>query len=193
MSCGRARIFTVVTWLALALCSWNARATTVLPLDLQGLVAGAQSIVHVRCTANVVQPDPTVGVATVTTFVVLDRAKGAADRTLQLRQPGGELDGVAVDFHVPKFRVGEEYVLFVPAASRLGFASPVALAQGVFGVVDHAGTREVGQGRDFGRLLAGAGTLPPGIALRMAPGQPGPASLDLGDFMLLLRGLASPR
>ena len=179
--------------LALALWASAAGATTVLPLDLDRLVAGAQTIVHVRCTGNAVQPDPTVGVATITTFAVLDHAKGPVDRVLQLRQAGGELDGVAVDFHVPKFRVGEEYVLFVPAPSKLGFASPVALAQGVFGVVDRAGAREVGRGRDFAQLLAGGGTLPPGVAARMAPGRPAPESLDVGDFMALLRIRAAPR
>ena len=49
------------------------------------MVAGAERIAHVRCTGNEVQPDATVGAVTVTTFVVLDRAKGVVGPTLTVR------------------------------------------------------------------------------------------------------------
>src|SRR4029434_9905645 len=55
---------------------FNATASSVIPLDLDQITASAQHIVHVRCTGNEVQPDPAVGVVTISTFVVLDRAKG---------------------------------------------------------------------------------------------------------------------
>ena len=64
-----------------------------------------------------------------------------------------ELLGLKVDYHAPKFRVGEEYVLFMPAPSRLGLASPVGLAQGAFSVMPGATGKEVGNGRDFAELL----------------------------------------
>src|SRR5215472_9009148 len=94
-----------------------ALAASVAPLSLDQIVAGAKHIVHVRCTGNVVQADPDVGVVTITSFVVLDRAKGGNEPTFTVRQVGGELQGLAVDYHVPKFTVGEEYVLFMPASS----------------------------------------------------------------------------
>lgn len=164
-------------------------AMSVLPLELDRLIAGASTIVHVRCTGNAAQADPVVGVATVTTFVVLDRARGGDDGTFQMRQAGGEHNGVAVDFHAPSFRPGDEYVLFVPAASRLGLASPVGLTQGVFGVTVRDGMREVGRGRDFARLLAGieAQTLPSGIVARMQAGPPAATGIPLADFMALVR------
>lgn len=179
----------------LLLAARSAGAMSVLPLELDRLIAGASTIVHVRCTGNAVQEDPVVGVATVTTFVVLDRARGGGDNTFQLRQAGGERNGVAVDFHAPRFRPGDEYVLFVPAASRLGLASPVGLTQGVFGVTVRDGVREVGRGRDFARLLGGIDTrsLPSGIAARMQPGQPAATSIPLADFMTLVRGRVESR
>jgi hypothetical protein len=179
----------------LLLAARTAGAMSVLPLELDRLIAGASTIVHVRCTGNAVQADPVVGVATVTTFVVLDRARGGGDTTFQLRQAGGEIDGVAVDFHAPRFRPGDEYVLFVPAASRLGLASPVGLTQGVFGVTVRDGVREVGRGRDFAGLLAGieARSLPAGIAARMQAGQPAAAAIPLADFMALVRGRVALR
>ncbi len=179
----------------LALVSSAAGATSVLPANLDQLTAGAQAIVHVRCTGNAVQADPAVGVATVTTFDVLDRAKGGAGSIFQLRQAGGELNGIAVDFHTPKFVPGAEYVLFVPPASKFGLASPVGLSQGVFIVVERDGRKEVGRGRDFTRLLEGtaASALPSGIAARMRPGSSGAEPVDLGEFMALLRTKAESR
>lgn len=189
----------VAVLVAAALC-WallpaGARATSVLPLDLDQIVAGAQQIVHVRCTGNEVQADPAVRVVTVTQFVVLDRAKGTAGATFTVRQAGGELDGVAVDYHVPKFRVGDEYVLFMPGASKLGLASPVGLAQGAFAVVPGGVAKEVGNGRDFAELLpqAQAATLPPGIAARLQRPRTERLRMDLGDFMTLIRAKAAGR
>ena len=100
---------------------------------------------------------------------MLDRAKGSGPSTFVVRQAGGELNGLAVDYHVPKFTVGNEYVLFMPPASKLGLASPVGLSQGAFSVVQGSAGKEVGNGNDFAALLsstdrAAAG---PNLAARM--------------------------
>ena len=166
-----------------------AHAASVVPLDLNQIETSAQQIVHVRCTGNEFQSDATIGVITVSTFVVLDRAKGSAGSTLTVRQAGGELNGLAVDYHVPKFRIGEEYVLFMPAPSRLGLASPVGLAQGAFGVRQAGAGKEVGNGRDFAELLAGVDNsmVPPGMAARLNQAPAVRMRMDLGDFMALVR------
>lgn len=173
----------------------GAGATSVLPLDLDQIIAGAQRVVHVRCTGNVVQPDPTVGVVTVTTFVVLDRAKGPASASLTVRQPGGELNGIVVNYHVPKFSVGEEYVVFMPASSKLGLASPVGLSQGAFEVVRGKSGKEVGNGRDFAELLPAVdpATVPPGILTRLQLAPPERKRMDLTDFMTLVRAKAGAK
>ena len=170
----------------------GALAASVAPLSLDQIVAGAKHIVHVRCTGNVVQADPDVGVITITSFVVLDRAKGGDDPTFTVRQVGGELNGLAVDYHVPKFRVGEEYVLFMPASSRLGLASPVGLSQGAFSVVPGAAGTEVGNGRDLGELLAGtdSASVPPRTAARLKSGGQARSRMDLDEFMALSRAKA---
>jgi hypothetical protein len=180
-----------------ALAAASAHAVSVLPLDLGQLVANARDIAHVRCMGNTFEQDATVGVITVTTFVVFDRVKGDTTATIVVRQPGGELNGLAVDYHVPRFTAGAEYVVFVPQASRLGLASPVGFAQGVFDVqpsTDGA-RKEVTNGRDFSELLAGAdrAQLPAGMAgrLTMSPGQR--ARADLGDFMTVLRNRVGAR
>ncbi len=175
---------------AACLCAGQATATTVLPLDLDQIVAGAAEIVHVRCLANESVPDTTVGVATLSTFVVLDRAKGNANSTLTIRQAGGALGGVVVNYRVPKFTPGEEYVLFMPVPSRAGLASPVGLAQGAFSVRASAAGKDVGNGRDFAELLPGSRA--PGIAAPAA----GPAAnnrMALGEFMTLVRARAGSR
>jgi len=170
----------------------TAMGASVAPLSLDQIVAGAKHIVHVRCTGNAVQADPDVGVVTVTTFAVLDRAKGGEGSTFTVRQVGGELHGLAVDYHVPKFVVGDEYVLFVPPSSRLGLASPVGLSQGAFSVLPGAAGKEVGNGRDVGDLLAGtdAVNVPPRMAERLKRGGQARSRMDLDEFMALSRAKA---
>ena len=188
-------VASIAAALCWALMSAGAGATSVLPLDLDQMVAAAQHIVHVRCTANEVQADPNVRAVTVTRFVVLDRAKGTGGAAFTVRQAGGELDGVVVNYHVPQFRVGDEYVLFMPASSRIGLASPVGLAQGAFAVVAAGTAKEVGNGRDFADLLPFADTaaLPPGIAARLQRPRGERVRMDLGDFMTLVRAKAGGR
>ncbi|HET7033076.1 MAG TPA: hypothetical protein VFJ48_08130 [Casimicrobiaceae bacterium] len=172
-----------------------AIAASVAPLSLDQIVAGAKHIVHVRCTGNVVQGDPNVGVVTITSFVVLDRARGGDEPNFTVTQVGGELNGLAVDYHVPKFRVGEEYVLFMPAPSKLGLASPVGLSQGAFSVLPGTAGKEVGNGRDFGELLTGtdAASVPPRMAARLKRGGQERSRMDLDEFMALSREKAGAR
>ncbi|MEO8304376.1 MAG: hypothetical protein ABI724_09665 [Betaproteobacteria bacterium] len=187
-------IFAVLAaFVLLVLDAGPVTAASVAPLDLDQIVARSQQIVHVRCIGNQSQSDPVLGVVTVSSFVVLDRAKGAAGSTLTVRQAGGELNGLAVDYHVPKFGVGDEYVLFMPAPSKLGLASPVGLAQGAFGVGQGRSGKEVGNGRDFAVLLAGvdAATVPRGMTARLQQAPASRTRVDLGDFMSLLRARAA--
>jgi hypothetical protein len=183
----------LATSLLIALAAPDAAASSVLPLNLNQIIAGAQHIAHVRCIGNDVAPDATVGVVTVSTFVVLDRARGAGGATFVVRQPGGERQGLVVDYHVPKFRIGDEYVLFVPAASRLGLASPVGFAQGTFAVVPGPAGKTVGNGRDFDELLVGVSQamVPAGIASRLALPPAQRMRMDLADFMTLVRAGAA--
>jgi len=173
----------------------EARASSVVPLDLDQIIAGAEHIVHVRCTANTVLGDPDVGIVTVSSSVVLDRPKGGDEPTFTVRQAGGELLGLKVDYHVPKFGVGDEYVLLMPPPWRLGLASPVGLSQGAFSVVPGAAGKEVGNGRDFAELLGGANpaSIPPRMAARLKQEPHARARADLGEFMALTKAKAVTR
>jgi hypothetical protein len=185
----------LAAYLCATLLSIQARAASVVPLDIDQITAAAQHVVHVRCTGNAVEPDSLAGIATVTTFDVLDRAKGPNNRRLVVRQPGGELNGIAVNYHVPTFTVGEEYVLFMSAPSKAGLASPVGLAQGVFSVKrDQAGT-VVGNGRDFAEMLRSAdpATVPSGIRARLQLAAQERKQMALADFMVMLRNKAGTR
>ena len=194
MKCSAFKAFVAIAVFQLSILGvTEARASSVVPLDLDQIIAGAEHIVHVRCTGNTVQADPQVGIVTISSFVVLDRAKGGGEPTFTVRQAGGELLHLKVDYHVPKFRVGEEYVLFMPPPSLLGLASPVGLSQGAFSVLPGAAGKEVGNGRDFGELLGGVdpAKLPPGVRARLHQ-EPRPRTprMELGEFMALTRGKA---
>ena len=196
MKCRAFKAFVAIAVFQLSILGMTgAQASSVVPLDLDQIIAGAEHIVHVRCTGNTVQGDPQVGIVTISSFVVLDRAKGGAEPTFTVRQAGGELLGLKVDYHVPKFRVGEEYVLFMPPPSRLGLASPVGLSQGAFSVLPGAAGKEVGNGRDFAELLAGANpaSVPPRMAARLKQEPHTRSRADLGEFMALTRAKALTR
>jgi hypothetical protein len=185
----------LAAFLFVTLLSIHAHAASVVPLDIDQITAAAQHVVHVRCTGNAVEPDSLAGVATVTTFEVLDRAKGPNNRRLVVRQPGGELNGIAVNYHVPTFTVGEEYVLFMPAPSKAGLASPVGLAQGVFTVARGQAGTVVGNGRDFAEMLPSAdpASVPEGIRARLQLAAPERKQMALADFMVMLRNKAGTR
>ena len=122
----------------LILCSLQAAATSVLPISLERMTAAADLIFHGRAVGNEVRLDPVSGrVATFTRFEVLELIKGKAGETHTIKQIGGQLPGSNVRqvIHgVPQFSTGEEYVVFLPKASGLGFSSPIGLSQGKFDI-----------------------------------------------------------
>jgi len=170
-----------------------AHATSVLPLELPQLVAGSRDVVHVRCIGSEAVADATVGIATVTQFAVLGSAKGSPGATFVLRQPGGRLGDRAIDFRLPRFHIGDEYVLFVPPPSDLGFASPLGLAQGMFAVSDGPSGKEVGNGRDFAELLRGLepAQIPEATRARLEYSPKVRSRISLDDFMTMVRARAA--
>lgn len=139
---------TVILFFSLMLAvSLPARATVVIPLSLQQVSERASLIFQGKVTDVDVRFDEvSQRVATYTTFAVQDVIKGEAGATHTVKQVGGQLPGsqFALRIHgVPRFNPGEEYVVFLPAPSRLGFASPVGLSQGAFSVVEKNGVQVV--------------------------------------------------
>jgi hypothetical protein len=136
----------------------NAAAATVRPLLLDEIVDSAAIAFHGTCIANRVERDTVTNfIVTYTTFEVRDVIKGGVAFTHVIKQIGGILpdgeSGMVVD-GVPKFAVGQDYVLFLAGVSSLGFSSPVALAQGSFSVRHDKAGGQIVMSRDVRELTA---------------------------------------
>lgn len=93
--------------------------------------------------------------------------------------PAGELSFVV--HGVPKFKVGEEYVVFLAGVSSAGFSSPIGLSQGKFTVLKSDAGTKVTNGRDFGEMTKRVVSQGSGTAV--AP----PNQLALEEFKRLAR------
>jgi len=197
----RVRFFSLICLLALGA---SASAATVLPLGLERLHGDAQNIFLGECLSNAVELDKQSGrVATYTTFEVLETFKGKPARSHTIKQVGGNLPEANLNVRipgVPQFEVGKRYVVFLPPASNLGFATPVGLSQGMFTVkTDDQGAQMVSNGRDVGELMENMAQskMPGRIAdkLRAMPDKELPANakaraeMRLDDLRSILRGM----
>lgn len=90
-------------------------AATVQRMDLDDLTAASHAIAHGRIAAARAEWDAArTLIYTVYTVEVLESLKGAPGPVLEVREPGGELDGLNMTAAgVPVFAVGEEAVLFL--------------------------------------------------------------------------------
>jgi len=90
-------------------------ATTVLRMDLDDLTAESHAIAHGRIVAARAEWDAArTLIYTVYTVEVLEYLKGGPGPLLEVREPGGELDGLNMTAAgVPVFAIGEEAVLFL--------------------------------------------------------------------------------
>jgi hypothetical protein len=181
----------LAAWLALA-GALPALATSVLPLDLgqvidQSAVAFEGTVVDSRTGR-----DPQTGLlVTFTTFRVDDVLKGNVSSTHTIKQIGGEdaSTGRGYVVHgVPRFAMGQSYVVFMTSVSSAGFSSPIGLAQGRFEVLDGESGREVGNGRDFREFTANVPDLelPPQAKAKAAVGNP-VNRIGLADFKAMVR------
>lgn len=116
----------------------------------------AKYIFYGKCLENRVEQEQQTGfIVTYSTFQILDSIKGKLKYQYTLKQIGGSLASGA-SYHVegvPHFKVNEEYVLFLPKKSKLGFSSPVALSQGQFHVLKTKDEKKVSNGKQFSKLL----------------------------------------
>ena len=140
----------------------EASATMVRPIGLNEMQKQAHVIYHVRCIDNRIDHDSkTKLIATWTTFEIIESIKDKGKNTAKInslytiKQIGGTLpSGIKYQVpEVPKFITGEEYIIFLPKKSKLGFSSPVALSYGQFSVFTTATGKKVTNNRDFKDLL----------------------------------------
>ena len=193
--------FCVLFFLAL---SASVFAASVLPLGLERLHGDAKTIFLGECLSNAVEMDQQSGrVVTYTTFEVLETYKGKPSRSQTIKQIGGNLPNANLNVRipgVPQFEVGKRYVVFLPPASNLGFASPIGLVQGMFTVKNDAtGAPVVSNGRDVGDLMENMAQskMPSRVAdkLRTLSNREIPANakarteMHLDDLRSILRGM----
>lgn len=190
------RLVAIPLFMILLCCSLQAAATSVLPVSLQRMAQTAEMIFHGTAIGNEVRLDQASGrVATYTSFKVIEVIKGNPGATHTIKQIGGQLPGsnVRLMIHgVPRFDVGEEYVIFLPKASSLGFASPIGLSQGKFDIRKLNGQAVVTDGRALAAVMKTTPQLdlpdtPSAIAADPTPDQP--ATLHLADFLQTVRGM----
>ena len=183
-------------FMILLFCSLQAAATSVLPVSLQRMAQTAEMIFHGTAIGNEVRLDQASGrVATYTSFKVIEVIKGNPGATHTIKQIGGQLPGsnVRLVIHgVPRFAVGEEYVIFLPKASSLGFASPIGLSQGKFDIRKLNGQAVVTDGRALAAEMKTTPQLdlpdtPSAIVADPTPDQP--ATMHLTDFLITVRGM----
>ncbi|MGD2160676.1 MAG: hypothetical protein PVG94_05830 [Gammaproteobacteria bacterium] len=167
-------------------------ATSVLPVSLQRMATAADLIFHGRAISNEVSLDEASGrVATFTTFEIIELVKGETGPTHTIKQIGGQLPGNNMRLvirGVPRFTVGEEYVVFLPKASSLGFASPIGLAQGKFNVSKQDGEPVVSSRRALAAVNGAADQS--GLMSTPSAFESGRSdSARLPDFLNTVRGM----
>ena len=182
--------------LILLLCSLQAAATSVLPVSLQRMTTKADIIFHGIAINNEVKLDQISGhVATYTTFKVNEVIKGNPGTTHTIKQIGGKLpdSNVRQLVHgVPQFTVSQEYVIFLPKASSMGFSSPIGLSQGKFDIRKLNGKTLVSNGRALGIQMKSTPPqalpdVPSAAEIGQAADQPG--NVKLADFLQTVRGM----
>jgi hypothetical protein len=118
-----------------------AMATTLVRMELDELTRTAAVVARARCVGTSSQWEDG-HLWTLTTFEVVEVWKNKAPRTIVVRLVGGD-DGrrkVLVD-GVPRFRAGEEVVLFLEPSGR-GQLTVTSWAQGTFRIRRDPETRE---------------------------------------------------
>lgn len=118
--------------LALSLaCCWATRATTLERMSVARISRVAKLIIRARCISNSTRWDAGE-IWTFTSFEVGETWKGAPPERITVRLLGGTLGALTSTVSgVPRFRPGEEVILFLQPTSRGDF-SVVSWEQGTF-------------------------------------------------------------
>jgi hypothetical protein len=170
-----------------------ASATTMLPITLEQLSTRASIIFYGKVISNQVKKDTQSGrIATFTEFEVIDLIKGKAGRTHTIKQIGGidKESNIQLLVHgVPEFLDGEEYVVFLPEKSVLGFSSPLGLHQGRFSVSTVNNEQVVSNGRNMSQPSE---MIRRNVQVPLAVQADKPSFSQLDDFINTVRAYNTP-
>ena len=165
-----------------------AAATSMLPISLEQLATRADLIFYGRVISNEVKNDVQSGqIATFTDFEIIDLVKGKAGNTHTIKQIGGfdrNSNTRLMVRGVPKFIVGQEYVVFLPKKSSLGFCSPLGLHQGSFPVTSENNEKVISNGRNLAAQPVAANR---SVQIPLAVRADKPTQSRLDDFINTVR------
>jgi len=138
-------------WLALsiAMTTAGARATTVVPQNLEQLESQAQLVFVGVCTSRTAEIDPQGIPVRTFTFEVAETVKGnlKTGSRIVVRHFGNDVpspNGLATRIPgIPTYAVGQEVLLFLNPPSSIGLTAPVGLSQGLFRVERGAGGKRI--------------------------------------------------
>ncbi len=193
----------IIFYLTVVLFSLSpAVATSLRPVSLEQLSTRATLIFYGEVLNNKVKQDEKSGqIVTFTEFKVIDLIKGNTGQTHTIKQIGGFLknSNTTLRIHgVPKFQVGNNYVVFLPTKSTLGFSSPLGLHQGRFSVLTINGEQVISNGRALNNQPQGEYSqhmnIHPGRAVQipLAVRADNPSQSRLDDFINTVRGYNTP-
>jgi hypothetical protein len=124
----------IASWVALlaTICGAStARGTTIERMSLEKMARTAKVIVRARCVGNSTSQDAGE-IWTFTSFAVEQVWRGAVSGQITVRLLGGRVGNLTSSVSgVPRFRAGEEVLLFLEPATRGDF-SVVSWEQGTF-------------------------------------------------------------
>ena len=180
------RIPAFVSLLMASSVAGDAGATSLVRFAFDSLCVQAASIAYVRCAESRSFLDEERGeVVTRTRLEVLASIKGDPGGEIVLTLPGGEVDGRGYALlGVPRFRPGDERVVFLSGEGAHGSPWPIGLGQGCY---------RVGVGKDGGvvvSLQAGVTPLPEGAAFK--PSSHRRFEVPLQSFLDRIRQVLSP-
>jgi hypothetical protein len=192
------KILTIIISLLVSLSSISpVAATTLLPITLEQLSTRAEVIIHASVVSNQVKTDEISGqTATFTEFEVIELIKGnISGNRHTIKQLGGHLASTNTTLRVPgvpKYQVGSEYVVFLPAESSLGFCSPLGLQQGSFNVSMIDGEPVISNGRSLAQQPANMITSSRSALAPLAVNNSRPSQAYLSDFINSVRAFNTP-
>lgn len=119
----------------------RASGTTLARMTLTQMARAANLVVRARCTSTTGQWQQG-SIATVSTFAVLERFKGAAPAQVEVRLPGGRVGHLVMNVEgAPRFQPGEEGVLFLKKTTA-GDYSVTGWAEGTFRIRASSGAEQ---------------------------------------------------
>lgn len=110
-------------------------ALTVAPMSLGQMTSAAETVVRARCIDRTATKTDDGAIESVVRFEVLEVAKGSPSDTVEVREPGGEVDGTEMVVPgAPRSSAGDEAVLFLERGPK-GDYRVVGMALGYLPVV----------------------------------------------------------